>query len=134
MDLLINNRGQIASEYLSLIALMLIFLAILVGVSLTTYYSTIKNQQVNDSLEELEFAAENVYSMGNGNSLKARIELPYGVEASSVLGRRISFTLSGLEANEIILDMNVHGSLPSEAGIHYIKVQAVDGNVSFEEV
>ena len=130
----INSRGQVATEYLTIIATLLIFLAILVGVSLTTYYSTVKTQQIIDSLEELENAANNVYALGQGNALKVKITLPSETESSTVSGTKIGFKTSGFEESSIFLDLNVHGSLPATGGVHYIKVQAVDGNVFFEEI
>lgn len=128
-----NSRAQVASEYLSIVSVMLVFLAILVGISLTTYYGTINAQQLTNSLQELEAVANNVFALGNGNSLKATISLPENIESSNVTGNKVGFTVNGVE-NFIYMDMNVHGSLPTSSGMHYIKVKAVDGNVFFKEI
>jgi uncharacterized protein (UPF0333 family) len=131
-----EKKAQVATEYMLVIGMLLVMVAGLAGYSLFMYSETVTLNEVKDSLNDLQAAVNRVYSLGEGNSVIVKIALPAGVTETRVIGNAIYITTTLFAATSqdfVQTDANVHGSIPAEAGIHYIEVKATDGNVSLGE-
>ncbi len=132
--MILNKKGQSSVEYLTTVGVILTFVAILAGYATVNYGESTKFAQVNTSLSKLKNSAESVYAFGPGNREKVRIVLPTGTTGSNVQGNTISFDIGfigGIQTVDTQIDVNVSGVLPSSDGIHFVLVEAMDGNAVF---
>jgi uncharacterized protein (UPF0333 family) len=133
---ILKENAQLSLEYLTVVAVMLVIVTALAGYAFLMYNETITLNQVKDALNDLKKAVNRVYDLGEGNSIVVEISLPPGITGTKVVGRAIyiTSTLFGTSSQDLVeTDANVHGSLPTAEGIHYIEVRAIDGNVSLSE-
>jgi len=129
----VANRGQVATEYLLAMAVLLGIIAIIAGYSFLTYQETVKMQNISNSLNALGNAAKYVHAAGSGNSILTKIILPEGITSTLVSGNKITVTWKGVEfANS--LDFNLSGTLPITDGTYAIRVYANDNNVAFQAI
>ncbi|PIU21351.1 MAG: hypothetical protein COT15_02755 [Candidatus Diapherotrites archaeon CG08_land_8_20_14_0_20_34_12] len=129
----VNNKGQVATEYLFLMAVLLGIIAIIAGYSFLTYQETVKMQNLNSSLNALGNAAKYVKATGSGNSILTKIILPEGITSSNISGGKITIARNGTDFTNT-LDFNLSGTLPIEQGVYTIRVYATDNNVSFQAI
>ena len=129
--------GQVATEYLILIGILLTALGIMAGYALTTYYETMRIHQATNAVETLASAADQVYALGQGNSTTVPISLPAGITESHVVGNEIYVVLEAFgTTGDIVAETKgpVSGTLPTAEGTYRISVAVVDENVVLSEV
>ena len=132
-----GEKGQVATEYLLMVGILLIIVSGLAGYSLLMYNETVSINQVKNSLNDLQAAVNRIYNLGEGNSVVIKIVLPNGVSEARVEGKAIYMTSAAFgtsSENLVETDADLQGSLPIETGIHYIEVKATMGNVSLSEI
>lgn len=129
----LGGRAQVATEYLLIVGVLLVVVAGLTGYALFMYHEAVAFNQTREALKDLRYAVNRVYDLGEGNSAIVKIVLPNGVTQTRVVGKAIYITLArlGVTSEDFVeTNANVHGTLPTQAGIHWIEVKAIDGNVS----
>jgi len=137
-----SSRGQVATENIMIIGVMLVIIAALAGYSFFMYNDSVGNSQVQDSLKELRTAVNNVYALGEGNAIVVEITLPNSVTSTQVGGvdaekKAIFITANnfGSETRDFVeVDANVSGTLPTSSGIYDIIVRNVNGEVTLNVV
>ena len=128
-----NEKGQIATEYVISMGVLLAVVAVITSYSFLTYAETMKMQNLSTSLEALGNAAKYVHAAGSGNSMLTKIKIPEGVISSSILGNKLSITWKGSDFT-YALDFNLSGSLPIAEGIYTMRVYANDASVAFQAI
>jgi len=140
-----SSRGQVATENIMIIGVMLVIISALAGYSFFMYNDSVGNAQVQDSLKELRTAVNNVYALGEGNAIVVEITLPNSVTSTQVGGadaekKAIFITANnfGSETRDFVeVDTNVSGEIsgtPPQAGIYDIIVRNVNGEVTLNVV
>jgi hypothetical protein len=128
-----GQGAQVATEYLTLIGILLVIIAIFSAYAFFMYNEATANAQVQSSLRELKSAVNTVYSLGEGNTLIAQITLPNNVISMYAQGKAIYLISSGVGGNSedfVEVDSNVSGSLPNNQGTYDIVVSNVNGAVT----
>ena len=98
-----NKKGQVATEYMLLIGVLLVIVALLSAYSFFVYNETIASKHLNNSLKNLKQGVNNVYYLGNGNSMVVEIIFPNGVSDISLSGSAIIVTKEDEECVKIWL-------------------------------
>jgi len=132
----IKESGQVSLEYLVLIGIVLIFIAIASTFAFIAYYDSIYSYQMRSAALTLKEAANNAYALGPDNNLFVDIMLPPDITSARAAGNEIIFVRNvagGSSESAIIVDANVSGNLPTTSGFNRIKVSVVDGNVVFSQ-
>ena len=133
-------RAQVSMEFLMVV--MFVFLLI---VPLTAYYVN----QSRTSIDEIGAAqtaqiartiasnAETVHAYGEPTTFTLNAYLPEHVSAAQFIGTEIVFILnregSNFTVSELV-SMNISGSMNTTPGLHRIRIQSVNNEVSVLEV
>ena len=126
----IFKKGQIALEYLAIIAFALILaIPIIVNAQTSTLDlgSVSRSSMAKNALSAVKEAAELVYSQGEPARVSFKISLPFGINSSTVNGTELSFTLRGRNGFFKVyqtVSFNVTGTLPISPGAHTIITKA----------
>jgi len=132
-----NKRGQVATEYMLLIGVLLLIVAVLAAYSFFMYNETIATNHINNSMKDLKQGINNVYYLGNGNSMVVDIILPNGISDISLNGSAIVITKETFNVNSvdtIVTDATLIGSVPATIGSHKILIENINGVVSLSEI
>jgi len=128
-------KGQIALEYLVIIAFALLLAAPII---FSTQNSSVdltlvsRSAIAKNALSAIREAVELVYSQGEPARTSIQVTFPAGINATTINGREISINLNshkGLIPVYEIVDFNVTGSIPITPGTHKIIVRAVENYV-----
>jgi len=128
-----ERRGQVAIEYMMLIGVLLILIAFLAGYAIMMYNETISTTQFHSSTRNLADSINNVYYLGNGNSMALDFIIPTNVISIAFQDNSIEtqITSFGTITNDlIIVDTNVMGSIPIIIGTHKVLVKNINGDVN----
>ena len=128
-----NKRGQVAVEYMMLIGILLILVAFLSGYAFFVYNESIASNQFISSVKNLADTINNVYYLGNGNSMAFDFVIPSNVisiefQNTRILTRVDSF--GGDIEDSVFVDTNVTGSIPIIIGTHKVLVKNINGDVN----
>lgn len=132
-----EKKGQVSIEYLVLVGVSLVIIALLSGYSFVMYSQTIANNQANNALVSLSSAVNEVYSLGEGNSVVTTISRPSGITNFTATGNAliIETNIFGASSTDIFeLDSNISGTLPINQGIYDIEVKNSNGIVSLNVI
>jgi len=134
---MLGRRGQVGTEYMVIIAVLLLSSGIMAAYALVNYNESIKISQLSQATSEIEAAIEQVYVAGPGNVLIVKIELPIGLQSVNITGSEAVYTITLLGGNtqfSISGSPDLFGSLPTSEGIHYIRVESTSSGVTLSEV
>ena len=134
-----NARGQVAIEYLVLIIFLLGIVSLAAGYALFIYYDTVRVNQARNVVFQVGKAADQVYSLGPGNSLVIEVMLPAGIETgSNTFGKEITYKVNmhGSPTDFIYETKGdlTPGDLPINEGVHHIEIKVVDANITINEI
>jgi uncharacterized protein (UPF0333 family) len=128
-----NKRGQVAVEYMVLIGVLLLIVAFIAGYAILVYNETISTTQFQSSIKNLSDSVNNVYYLGNGNSMKVEFTIPSNVVSITFQNNTIvtqSNSFNRLVEDLIILDTNVIGDIPIVVGTHDLLIKNINGDVN----
>jgi len=127
-----QEKGQIAIEYLALIVIMLIEIALVFAYSSFVAQESIRYERARNAASALSNAVNAVYGLGPGARLVIEIELPSGIQSQilvrNALGWRVGFE-SGISDIYGETDANIVGELPTTEGKHFVAVQMEESGV-----
>ena len=132
-----NKKGQVATEYMLLIGVLLVIVALLSAYSFFVYNETIASKHLNNSMKNLKQGVNNVYYLGNGNSMVVEIIFPNGASDISLSGSAIIVTketYSVVSTDTIVTDAILFGTLPISIGSHDILIENINGDVNLSEI
>jgi len=130
------TKGQIALEYLAIIAFaLLLALPFILNAqnSALDLGAVSRSSMAKNALSTVKEASELVYYQGPPARVSFKIKLPFGINSSTVNGTELSFTLksrTGIFKVYEILSFNATGNLPILPGVHTITVKAEDDYVN----
>ncbi len=131
-------RGQSSMEYMLIISFLLIAVGLLFVLSLIMFDDSSRFSAAQIAVSKLKNASDEVDGLGEGNTKIVEIILPKGITSGRGLENVIEFniTISGTttSAKEFPNAEVTYVSLPISEGIHFIKVESIDGNVLLSEV
>jgi len=137
--MMMNERGQISSEYLIVVGFVVFLILSVVGVSF--FYSNsindrIKLNQVENFAVKIIENAESVFYLGEPSQVSISIYLPSGVEDIEIVnegsGSSLVFTVetsSGDIIRSFESNVIIEGDLPATEGVKNIKIAAGDDRV-----
>ncbi|NYZ76009.1 hypothetical protein H0N98_02050 [Candidatus Micrarchaeota archaeon] len=126
-------RGQTAVEWVVMLAASLIVLFIIISIS-SQYLSELTQSKINtearNTVEDLAYAAKQVYYQGEGSRMQVLITIPEGVNASKsgISNRAINLNVLGTDF-PAIMDFDVRGRIPTKPGGYTVWVTAKKGYV-----
>jgi len=128
-----GKRGQVAVEYMMLIGVLLILVAFLSGYAFFVYNESIASNQFQSSVKNLADTINNVYYLGNGNSMAFDFVIPSNVISIEFQNIRILThvdSFGGDIEDSVFVDTNVTGSIPIIIGTHKVLVKNINGDVN----
>ena len=128
-----GKRGQVAVEYMMLIGVLLILVAFLSGYAFFVYNESIASNQFQSSVKNLADTINNIYYLGNGNSMAFDFMIPSDVISIEFNGRRIITIKNSFGTNvedTVFVDTNVSGNIPIITGVHSVLVKNINGDVN----
>ena len=131
-----ERKGQIALEYLAIMAFaLLLALPFILNAqnSALDLGAVSRSSMAKNALSAVKEAAELVYSQGEPARVSFKINLPFGINSSTVNGTELSFTLTSRTGSfkvYEVLSFNATGKLPVNPGIHTIIVKAEENYVN----
>jgi len=132
-----QNKGQASVEYLILVGVCLLIITLVSSYSFLMYSTTTTNNEIQTSIKVLENAINEVYSLGEGNSVVVQISFPSDI-TNITIGNNyliIQATAFGSTSSSLVeFDSNISGSLPSTEGTYDIEVKNINGVVSLNVV
>ena len=78
-------KGQVATEYLSVTAFVLVVVTVIFAFAYISYDQNIKTTRASDALIKMVSAADEVYLLGQGNSRFVQIYFPMGMQSLEVV-------------------------------------------------
>ena len=128
-----GKKGQVAVEYMMLIGVLLILVAFLSGYAFFVYNESITSNQFMSSVKNLADTINNVYYLGNGNSMAFDFVIPSNVISIEFQNIRILThvdSFGGDIEDSVFVDTNVTGSIPIIIGTHKVLVKNINGDVN----
>ena len=128
-----NKRGQVAIEYMVLIGVLLTLVAFLSGYAFMVYNETISSSQFKSSTKSLADTINNVYYLGNGNSIAVDFVIPSNVTSIEFNNTQIVTHINsfGVDSKStVFVDTNVFGNIPIVIGTHKVLVKNINGDVN----
>lgn len=133
-------KGQSAIEYFTIVGIGLLIATpfiVLVQEDVISLQTDSADARFSASLDEMENAVERADALGEPASTSFTLNVPGGVESSTITSDFVVFTQnrSGQASNITRrMDANISGSLPAEEGSYQGNAEAWNGqvNISFE--
>lgn len=126
------GKAQASLEYAVIVALVVLATVPLFYVARERYTGDVVMADVENAVDRLIDASDEVYATGPGTVKYVWITLPGGIIDTDVAGRHVSvtFNVKG-QATEVhgLARTNLTGSLPRGSGGYRVKVEATDGSV-----
>ena len=120
--------AQAAIEYIVLVGVIMVFLIPVIHYSLNEANTSLKINQLENSVRRVAKAADAVYAIGAGASELITITLPYGIESTNISNNQILLKVSMFGAVSDVIyatRVNVTGTLPNLPGTYNIIVKAL---------
>jgi uncharacterized protein (UPF0333 family) len=134
---LVGNRAQAAVEYLTLVGLVLIVIAIVSGYGFFMYSESLANNQSIEAQKQVLQLVNDVSALGSGNQLVTNVNIPTTIVSWTINGTSIVMTKNSFNSNTTdLIDFNflVLGRLPQSSGGWKIIAKNIDGNVVLDYV
>lgn len=128
------GKSQAATEYLIIVIIALLILTpiILKGGQEVGNLSMTKNVLVaRNSIDKIKDAVEIVYAQGEPARIVLNLQFPANIVETHVGDQEVMIRLKVIGNNTDVVevfDINVTGSLPTEEGMHKIKVEAINNS------
>ncbi len=135
-----GGRGQIAMEYLMVIAFaMLLVVPVVVFIAKDSGSQTaeVSVAQISQIARRIASGAERVYAFGEPTTLTIRVFMPKSVRNVTVSNKGVTFIINRngvLSAVTEPVSMNLSGNLSGYAGLHRIRITAANNSVYLSEV
>ncbi len=127
---MLKKRGQISSEMMVVLAVVLVVLAFIFTVNqtvMTGVQGEYNARKAKITLDRIVQAGKLVYQQGEGAKTKIYVSIPSNVDTITISGRTISLVMniSG-EKSEIfrIADYNMTGNVSRKPGNSWIKLES----------
>ncbi|MBS3062790.1 MAG: hypothetical protein J4203_02870 [Candidatus Diapherotrites archaeon] len=120
------SRAQISTEYVFMVAFLLLIVGIMFVFSMQTAQETISANLVANSLNSLEKTIGEVYALGPDTQLYTEIDLPDSLVDSTVSGYSYGFKVNSLSGESNLLTeakAELVGTLPTTSGRHLVRVR-----------
>ncbi len=127
-------RGQIATEYLIILGVVLLALIPIFYYALSESNRTTRINQASDAVTTIARKAEAVYALGPGSRDYVWISVPSGIDESLVDDGTIRLSFSDLGDAVAFTNVNVTGTLPTSSGTYRIVIEMLDDVVVIGEV
>ena len=129
------QRGQGATEFLIILAVLLMVFLILLQVQfdvLTLVTKQSRHAKARAAIDDLGDAAELVYQQGPGARTKVYIALPNTIDRVAVANKTLAVSFFGEQDTlHRSFGFDINGTLPTEEGFYWIIVEAIDDAVRF---
>jgi len=128
-----SRRGQASLEYLVLIGVLLVIVALLSGYAFFMYRESLDLNQFQSSMRNLKDGINNVYYLGNGNSLVVEVTIPSNVGGITFQNNTILASINSFgsqSTDTIVLDTNVTGEIPIVVGTYDVLVRNINGDIN----
>jgi len=130
-----KKRAQIAVEYITILGFVIVSTLVLVVIfnaHATSMNDQVTGHQVERLAEKIVDTAEAVYFIGEPSRTVLKLYFPQRITNVSLSGRELVFfvrTSFGIDEVVKLSQVNLTGTLPITAGIHYVQVEAQGGEV-----
>jgi uncharacterized protein (UPF0333 family) len=127
-----GRRGQVATELLIILSVVLVVIAILIVSMQTSLFSAkseYKENQARLALDDVKNSAEFIYHQGLGARTTVYITIPKNVAYTNVTTNYISITFDNGNTIVSSLDFNVSGDLPDSSGGYWIEMETRENYV-----
>jgi hypothetical protein len=126
-------RAQSSVEFLVILSVTLLGLLIFMGISQSESVGVSKTKiktEAQNAVEEIGFAAQDVYSQGAGAKKKITVIIPYTYEAAMSGIGNYSIRLKADSDDYVhITEFEIYGSMPGSAGRHEIWIESEGSRV-----
>jgi uncharacterized protein (UPF0333 family) len=128
-------RGQSSIEYLVIIGIVIITIALTAGLAWQENEISTRINQANIAVKKIAASAENIYAQGPGSKSVISVIVPVGYSSSksSINENQILFVINtpgGEMTVFAITKANVTGSLPTGPGFRNIELKTIEGYVN----
>jgi hypothetical protein len=130
-----KKRCQVAMEYITIlgfVAVTTLVMVIIFHAHATVLNDSVVSHQVERLAEKIIDTAEAVYYIGDPSRTKIKLYFPPQITNVTINNRELVFfvkTSFGVDEVVKVSQVNLTGTLPITGGIHYIQVQAQEGEV-----
>ena len=127
-----KRRGQASTEYLFLIAIILIVFIPVLFYSINKVANELKVAKLTELVSSLGEGIKHVYALGPGNLEVVTVNIPTGMRSVSISGPEIIFIadIYGQQSEIVILaPTSLSGNLSVKPGLHNILVNSTDGSI-----
>ena len=134
----LDEGGQISTEYLVIMAFLLIVIGILFAYSLLILNETTKLSMASDAAATLAKTADQVSALGPGTKIHVNANFPTGIAEASISGKLITIKVNVVGGITEVWEYSkadiTPTSLPTEAGNYLFRVEMVDGNITITQI
>lgn len=126
------TKAQISMEYMTIVAFVVIITIPLMLIYYTYSAQTSDEINMNQLLQitrKIADTSESVYYLGKPSETTIKVYMPRNIKYVNITDHEISFTIetvAGLSDIVASTKVNVSGTVPISAGIHYINIKAED--------
>jgi hypothetical protein len=130
-----QKRGQIAMEYITILGFVVVSTLIMIVIfhaEARDMNDTVVSHQVERLAEKIVDTAEAVHFIGEPSRTKLKLYFPPNIVSNSMSNRELIFNVKtsfGVDEVIKVSQVNLTGILPTTSGIHYVQVEARDGEV-----
>ncbi|HLD15780.1 MAG TPA: hypothetical protein VJB94_04360 [Candidatus Nanoarchaeia archaeon] len=127
-----NKKAQASTEYIFLIAIILIVFIPVLYYSINKVNNEVKLSKVNEMVISLRQGIKNIYSFGPNNLEVVLVNIPAGINSVSISGKEIifKFEIYG-QVSDVIVDSPAQlvGNLSIKPGTHNILINNTNGSL-----
>lgn len=122
-------KGQIATEYIILVGILLVALIPVFYYTFSESSRTTRINQANYAVNSLASKAESVYALGTGSRDYVWISIPSGVKSYSLNNGTIVLSFYNLGDVLATTKANISGTIPVVAGTYRLSIEMMNNNV-----
>lgn len=134
----LGEKGQVSTEYLVITAFLLAVIGIIFSYALVTLSENAKLSRVDDAVDTLANAANQVSALGPGNTVYVNVDVPNDIYSASASNYEIKYVVTVIGGHSDVWERTKNPitptTLPTTAGLYVIKVEMADENVVFTQV
>jgi uncharacterized protein (UPF0333 family) len=126
--IVMHRKAQASLEYIVIVGVVLILLIPLFYYVSNASAENIKIAQIEDAVNSLAKAADDVYALSPGTKKYVWVSIPGGVEGKFLNASEIVLTIGGSDI-VAITKATVVGEIPTDKGTHKVPVELLDSGV-----
>jgi len=132
-----EKRGQVAIEYVTILGFVLVTTLVMTFVFTAhtgTLNDAVAGHQIERIGEKIVDTAEAMYFIGAPSRTTLKLYFPPGILNATVSGQELVFFVQTSRGHDEIVkysQVNITGTVPTTAGIHYVQVEAENTRVVF---